>query len=595
MQRKKIIWQIFPPFILIIIMSLALLSWFTISELRDFHTEQTIENLKARAEIFIKQINDSDLSETKIKYIDKLCDEAGKSSKTRLTVILPDGKVIGDSEEDPLAMDNHSNRPEIIQAFKGQIGWKIRTSDTLEQSMMYVAIPYAYENRIIAVIRASIPMTSFEVALYNLRDNLIIYLLAISFLATIICLLISNRISSPLVELKNGVKQFSSGNLTKKLPIPKTDEIAVLAEAINDMAEEIDKKIKSIIKNRNEQQAVFCSMTEGVIAVDNNERILYMNNSAEKILNVTEQASKNRFIHEIIRNPNLLDFISNALAGSGTTEGDIRWNDDEERFFQANGTILQDHDGNKIGALIVLNEVTRLYKLEKVRRDFVANVSHELRTPITSIRGFAETIMDEGLEDKEKLKRFAKIIVRQSTRLNSIIEDLLSLSRIEKQSEKDEVNLVPSQMVDVIESAIQSCSVHAKEKRMNIKHECAENIIANINPELLERAFINLIENAIKYSDPEKKILIKCTTEQNDIRIDVIDEGPGIPEEHQNRIFERFYRVDKARSRELGGTGLGLSIVKHISLIHKGNVSVKSTPGSGCTFTIHLPYPGYIS
>jgi two-component system phosphate regulon sensor histidine kinase PhoR len=588
-KRRKIFRQIFPAFLFLILASLAVPAWYSTSRLSSFHQQQTIDDLKSRAYIFLQKITPENLASHKTGYIDKLCKTTGIKSKTRITIIMTDGLVIGDSIKDPEKMDNHLTRPEIAIALKGKSGWKIRTSETIGQQMLYIAVPYISDHKVSAVVRTSIPMTAFNAELNNLKNNIFLFVITVAVAAGLICLYIAKHISTPLEELKKGIDEFTQGNLEKRLPIPNTEEIAVLTEAINNMAEELDKKINSITKNRNEQQAVFASMSEGVIAIDNNECLIHMNTAAEKILNSSQDNMKGRPIREMVKNQGLLDFINKLLSNHNPLEEDIHWNAGNERFFQASGTILKGHEENIIGALIVLNEVTKLYKLEKIRRDFVANVSHELRTPITSIKGFAETIMEDGFDDTKKLNHFAGIIVRQSTRLNAIIEDLLSLSKIEKQEEDREIELSTVSANNLIESAVSSCLLHAADKKMIIETDYPDEIEINANHERLEQALINLIENAVKYSDPDKKITVRCRKENTEVLLEVEDEGFGIEHEHQDRIFERFYRVDKARSRKLGGTGLGLSIVKHIAITHQGSVSVKSIPGKGSTFTIHLP------
>jgi two-component system phosphate regulon sensor histidine kinase PhoR len=266
----------------------------------------------------------------------------------------------------------------------------------------------------------------------------------------------------------------------------------------------------------------------------------------------------------------------------------------QERFLHAHGTILhgpglQDSENNEIGVLIVLNDVTRIRRLDIIRKDFVANVSHELKTPITSIKGFVETLLDGAYEKPEDAKRFLEIIAKQTNRLNAIIEDLLSLSRIEQDDEKIELALTP--VKQVLTAATQVCELNSKAKKIRVNLDCPENLKATINPHLLEQAVVNLIDNSIKYSKPQSEIQISATQKDQKISIQVRDNGCGIAEEDLPRLFERFYRVDKSRSRELGGTGLGLAIVKHIVQTHQGTITVESQLDQGSTFTIQLPTP----
>ena len=282
--------------------------------------------------------------------------------------------------------------------------------------------------------------------------------------------------------------------------------------------------------------------------------------------------------------------MKKALASPETVEQDIVFHRGEnEQVIHLIGTALRDFEQVSIGAVIVLNDVTRLKRLETMRRDFVANVSHELKTPITSIKGFVETLLGGAMDKPEDGKRFLEIVASQADRLNAIIDDLLSLSQLEQAAEKVDIAFEESALKPVLEMAIQACSPKASGKTVRVDLNCPENVSARINPQLLEQAVINLVDNAIKYSLPSTQVRVDVSAGEEGITVAVIDEGRGIEKEHFPRLFERFYRVDQDRSREMGGTGLGLAIVKHIAQVHGGRVSVDSSVGKGSTFRIHLP------
>ncbi|MFH0909999.1 MAG: ATP-binding protein, partial [Planctomycetota bacterium] len=314
-----------------------------------------------------------------------------------------------------------------------------------------------------------------------------------------------------------------------------------------------------------------------------------LNRAAEQFLNVEEKKSRGRFLQEYVRHPELQAFVRRAIQGDVPLEGDIVLLGDEDRFFQVRGSPLRDARERKIGVLVVLNEVTRLYKLERVRRDFVANVSHELKTPVTAIRGFAETLLEEGTRKPEEIRRFLGIILRQATRLNTLVDDLLSLAQLERREEEAAVVPAPEPVRPVLEAAVQSCAAQAGERGVRVEIRCPEEAEARLDPELFERAVANLVDNAIKYSESGTTVEVECEPTEENVLVRVRDRGCGIPREHLPRLFERFYRVDKARSRAVGGTGLGLAIVKHIVLAHRGAVSVESEPGRGSVFTLTLP------
>ncbi len=357
------------------------------------------------------------------------------------------------------------------------------------------------------------------------------------------------------------------------------------------MAAEVDAKIHDIVEQRNEREAILASMVEGVLAVDTEERLIRLNKTAARLVGIDPERAQGRMLQEVVRNRELQQLVADVLAAQKPKEDEILLHDNGsgERYLHAHGTILNDSQNKVAGVLVVLHEVTRLKKLEKVRRDFVANVSHELRTPVTSIKGFVETLLDGAMNNPQELQRFLQIVATQTDRLNAIIEDLLTLSRIEQETEKAEIALTPGSIKSVLEAAIEVCRMKASGKDIHIELSCQEDIQAPINSPLLEQAIINLLDNAIKYSFQNQTIHLSANCGNNEVVIQVRDQGCGIGREHLPRIFERFYRVDKARSRKLGGTGLGLAIVKHIAQAHKGRASVESALGEGSAFFIHLP------
>lgn len=588
MPRKRLIWQLYPSYLLITLIALLAVSWYAWEYFEHSYIETTKGDLEARALLMERQILER-ISAGNGDSVDSLCKELGKRASTRITVILTSGKVIGDSEEDPGKMDNHANRPEFIDALVGRIGTSTRYSKTLQQKMMYVAIPLIVNGEIIGVVRTSIPLTSIDQVLKAVQTKIAIGGIIIAVFAAAISLVVSRRISQPLEKMRKGAERFARGELESRLPIPDSGELGELARAMNQMAADLDNRIREATRQRTEMEAVLSSMVEGVLAVDTEEHLISINNTAAQLLGVDLAGAQGRAIHEVVRNSALLRLVGRAFVSTKPVEEEIILLNDSEKFLQAHGSVLRNGDGRGIGALVVLNDVTRIRRLENVRREFVANVAHELRTPVTSIKGFVETLLDGALRNPKDAERFFAIIARQTDRLNAIIEDLLSLSRIEQEAENAEIVFKEDRLIDVLQAAIQLCESKAKAKKIKVDMECGEEISARINPPLLEQAIVNLIDNAINYSNRGSAISVEAARRNNEIVISVRDQGCGIGKEYLPRIFERFYRVDKARSRKLGGTGLGLAIVKHITQAHGGNVTVESTPGKGSTFQIHLP------
>jgi two-component system phosphate regulon sensor histidine kinase PhoR len=589
---KRLFWQIFPSYLLITLLSIFAVSWYASKSLRQFYQDQTAIELHAQANLFSKLVS-YHLTPLNATAVDALCKSTGQSSTTRFTIILPSGIVIGDSIETPHQMDNHANRPEIIEAMDGRIGRSKRYSQTLSEEMIYVATPLFDNKEFLAVIRASLPITFIDKELKSIQLKMVIGGLIIASLAAGIGLFISRRISRPLEKMKEGADMFAGGNLTHRLNVPESVEMASVADAMNQMAAQLEDRIKSIIDQRNEFETVLSSMLEGVIAVNNQACIVSMNQAAANWFEIEDLAYQNPSIQEVIYNNELQRFITASLASNKPLQKDIILFKNDERILRVKSSPLIDANQEKIGTLIMFRDVTQLRRLENMRSDFVANVSHEIRTPLTAIKGFVETLRYGKVKKTKEIQHFLGIIQKHVDRLNSIIDDLLTLSRIEHGDQEKPILLQEYKISDVFQSAAQICRSKADKKKINLDLMDNQGIIAYCDPHLLEQAVINLIDNAIKYSNNEGAIKIKSDQIGSEIIVEVQDQGMGIAQNHLPRLFERFYRVDKARSRNLGGTGLGLAIVKHIAQVHGGYVTVDSILGRGSTFSIHLPISPY--
>jgi two-component system phosphate regulon sensor histidine kinase PhoR len=588
MRRRKLLWHIFPSYLLITIVAVTAVSWYAYASLRRFHLEQTVSGLEARAHFLDERMRGA-IASGDARALRALADELGPRTSTRITVIAPTGRVLADSDEDPARMDNHADRPEIVEALAGAVGASSRYSYTLEENMMYVAVPVVEAGRAIGVVRTAVPLTSVEQELRAIRGRIVLAALLLSLVAAGVSLGVSRRIAQPLEQMERGALRFAQGDFKHNVPVPRSTELASLAESMNRMAAELDMRIRTVTQQRAEQEGVFASMSEGVIAVDPDQRVITVNRAAAEMFDVDASEVRGRAIHEVIRNTDLHRFATIALERESPVEGEIRLQGEEERILQAHGAALRDEADREVGAVIAFNDVTRIRRLENVRRDFVANVSHELRTPITAIKGFVETIRDGGFGDPYETARFLGIVSKHVDRLDSIIEDLLYLSRIEEKADQSRIVLSDGPIIDVLRAAIDARQSVAGERRVEVILDCDESLRARVNPPLLEHAVVNLLDNAIKFSEPGGSVEIAARDEAGEIAVTVRDHGAGIAPEHLPRIFERFYRVDKGRSREIGGTGLGLAIAKHIAQAHGGRIDVTSTPGKGSAFTIHLP------
>jgi len=589
MKRRRFLWQLFPLFLVVILLSLTAVMITVTRSLRDFHVEQRSRELQEKARGLAEQA----ALWTGIPAAarrDSLCRDMGARLGARITLIGVDGVVLGDSRRDSGTMDNHAGREEVAAALEGRPGNSIRYSHTVKYDSMYQAIPLRANGAVAGVLRLSVPLDDVAGEARRLTGNLLLEALAVALLAALISLFVARRFSRRLERLRRGAERFASGDLEYRLPSDSTVEIAELTDGMNAMAGQLAERIATVEAQHRELAAVFSSMIEGVLVIDDEHRIVSLNDAAAALLGLDVATARGAALDGISRHPALDRFIRRAHGSVRPVEEDIVLISDEgDVFLQAHGLKLEG-SARAQRVLVVLNDVTRLRRLEQVRQDFVANVSHELKTPVTSIMGFVDTLRDGAIDEPENAQRFLDIISRQSHRLQAIIEDLLCLSRLEQGSGAAGRDLGVYGVSEVLSAAAQSCQLQADARSMTLRMDCDPQLRTRLDPDLMEQALVNLIENAVKYSDEPGQIDIGADLVEDHVMITVRDRGRGIESRHLPRLFERFYRVDKARSREQGGTGLGLAIVKHIARFHDGQVTVMSKPGEGSRFTIHLPH-----
>jgi two-component system, OmpR family, phosphate regulon sensor histidine kinase PhoR len=600
MKNRRFFWQIFPAALFIIILSISAVSWYGTRMIQSFHYHEMQEDIEDRALLLRPHINL--LLKDNHSRLQDFCRQTGRAAATRITVIAGNGTVLADSNENPDQMDNHGTRPEIQTAITGEMGASLRFSKTLSQNMLYVAIPLKSDKPQDGVLRLSVSAAALDAVLSSIRKKLLYGILLIALMAAGISYYQARRISRPLEKMRQGAERLAGGDTDHPIIIQDSHvprEMAELSHSLNNMAEQLNGRIKIISQQRNELEAVFSSMTDGVLAIGPDHTIIRINRAAARIFNINHRAVQGMAFEGVIRNRVLQHFLSTSLDCNDTIAKDLSLMENGQQMsLRSHAHPLYDGESKRMGSLVVLNNLTRLNQLENIRQDFVANASHELKTPITAIRGYVETLLDGAMDDRKAATSFLQIIHRQGARLDAIVDDLLTLARIEDTAEKKEMELQQELICPILETALQTCLVGAEQKSITINMKCVpEQLMAAVNRPMLEQAIINLLTNAVSYS-PEDSIIHLSAEKRDDsttgeiIRISVQDQGPGIDVQHQKRIFERFYRCDKARSREHGGTGLGLAIVKHIADCHHGTIELQSRVGHGSTFSLTLPGSG---
>ncbi len=456
-------------------------------------------------------------------------------------------------------------------------------SDTRIQLAHHIAFP----GHDTAIVLVSMPTTEYDNYVHSVILSNVLIGILITLLLAQLAYTLSHKIASPLDIIRQSAVRYAGGDLSHRLPQFDEPLARVLAESLNQMAQQLERRLDVEVNQRNELEALMSSMSEGVIAVDANGVIKWLNRAAAELFQINRNQVTGGYFKELIPNEGLQNYVNLSLAGGGVIEETIQIDSEEPIVLQAHGTRLFDATGNPIGAVIVLNDITRMEKLERIRSEFVANVSHELRTPITSIKGFVETLQEGAIDDRANAMHFLEIVRRQTDRLNSIVQDLLNLSRIEREGSK--IERTKTTLYTLLQPIIQDYQSRAEAAGVELVLDCPTEIQVNVNQELFTQAVSNLLDNALKYGASGKRIELIAKRKETELIIRVRDYGGGIESEHLDRIFERFYRVDTARSRSLGGTGLGLAIVKHIAQAHDGYVSVESELNKGSTFQIHLP------
>jgi two-component system phosphate regulon sensor histidine kinase PhoR len=576
-------------FVLIILISFGFVVYYLDKNLEENSLQEIKTSLLKQAYLVESQITKDVFKKEEFDSLDRLIKALSPKIQARLTLINKDGKVLVDSDKpknEILSMENHAERPEVKIAWTGKVGSEIRHSATLKIDMLYVALPLKEQNEIIGVLRIALPLENVQKTLFTVRKTVLLGFLFALGLALVLGSILATGIIKPINKIISASRRYSEGNFSRPIFVDSQDEIGELAVTLNKMAQDIEDKIRQLNTQNQYLKGIFSSMIEGVILVDNSTRIISINPSVEQIFSVSKSGVEGKLFLETIRNNDISDIINSVFKQGKFISQELSLIWPVHKTFQINASPIFDRE-KAVGCLVVLHDITEIRKLETVRRDFVANASHELKTPLTSIKGFVETLLEGALEDKENSRQFLNIIQEHTNRLDNLINDLLELSYIESQKmdlRKEEFKL--GNLVDEILIGFKS---QLNKFGIQVNNNLAPGLIIYADKEKLGRVLVNLIDNAIKFNKEKGSIEISSEDLDKGTKVIIEDSGIGIPEKDIPRIFERFYRVDKARSRQLGGTGLGLSIVKHIVELHGGSVGVESVEGLGSKFHLILP------
>lgn len=522
--------------------------------------------------------------------IDSRIKELATKNDLRMTVLDNNGTVIADSWETPTLMENHLDRPEIALARTEGMGKSIRYSTTINQNMLYVAIPVWEGTEVSGILRVASTLAAVDAGFASIKNTLLAAIFLASILAIMLGILLAKKYTTPLEEITEAARAIGNGNLECRLHIKTGDELELLAHTLNNLASNLDDKISESIAKNQKLTLILEHMDNAVILLDRYGKVTTANKKARELFDIKDSMLNQHNIH-ILGNSQLDRFIQQTIQNGENNLIQLKTNiHGSKRVFQVFLAPINPTEKDTAGVLSVFHDITTLQDLHERQADFVANASHELATPLTAIKGFTETLLDGALEDPALRVKFLNIIYTEATRMQRLINELLQLAKLSTQEYAQQIKLEPTELAPLLYQVQQYLAPSAEEKDIQIKIDSPPApIIIMANPDWLKQILINLLDNSIKYTLPTGKVTLKCYQENKEAVLVIEDSGIGIPTADLPLIFDRFYRVDKARTRSAGGTGLGLTIVKFIVELHGGEIQVQSVVKKGTTFTIKLP------
>jgi two-component system phosphate regulon sensor histidine kinase PhoR len=573
-MKKSIFFKVFGGYVILLLLLAAVFLLFSFSTIKRHYMDTLAHELENVGRTLDVRIFDY-LDRNRLPDLETFLQEHGKKIGARLTVIDPEGIVKADSEQDPAAMEGHRFRPEISEALAGRVGRSLRFSSTLKAQMLYVALPLDRSGRVEGVLRLSLFVRDIDVLLRAIRRDIGQAVGIIIVLSIVGAFLFSRSLTNPMRQLIRASRQVAAGDFTARVRVRSSDEWKDLAVSFNSMTAEVKALFDDLRKRKEELDNIMASMQEGLLVLDRTGKIMLANRSAKDLIG--QEALEGKYFWEVVRMTPFVELIRRVKEEKKSCIEEVLFG---EKSILCRAAFLPAQDG----VVVTLDDITEMQNLARMKKDLVLNVSHELRTPLTAIKGYAETL--EDLAD-DRTRSYVQTIIRHTDRLIRVVEDLISLATLEEKGVAFEIEKIS--LKEIAENVVRIFEPRAKEKNLGLRLEAAADLPpVDGDPFRLEQMLVNLVDNAVRYTE-KGGIRVGLMKEPGGVAIEVVDSGIGIPEEDLGRVFERFYVVDKSRSRKAGGTGLGLSIVKHIVLLHGGRIDLKSTPGVGSTFRVFLP------
>lgn len=597
MWSSRLVWKLFSVYVVLNLAFAAGFLFVVDSSQRNELNRQVQQRLASTCVVIsshlqplIQQSLDDNLSEGERQHalakMQTLVTELSGDAKMRITVVDDRDQVLAESSRDPQRMLEQTNRPELIRAAERGSGIAQRDSPTMQNAMLFVALRLELELERKAFVRVAEPIAEVTAGMSAVRRISFYFLLMFGIVAAILTYAIVGRVLHPLAELTERARAIATGEVQEPLAVNSDNEVGILASSFNQMQEQLSKRFSQLLETNEQTKTVLSSMDEGILAISRDENIVLANDASRRMLNIEGGDRLNMPLLEAVRSRPLEDVVKKCFANGGSAKTEFESTGQPRRDLSVRATCFP---GDPVpGVVVVLHDISELRRLENLRHEFVANVSHELKTPLASIKAYAETLRMGAIEDPDHNMRFVSRIEEQAERLYQLILDMLQIARMESGEEAFEILQVPLTQA-VCDSVAEHQDAADRKQIEVVLSEPSEPVVVMADEDGLRAIIENLVSNAIKYTPDGGKVFVRWSKSETEATLEVEDTGIGIPEEHQVRVFERFYRVDKARSREMGGTGLGLSIVKHLSQAFGGSVDLNSVPGEGTTFRVRLP------